>query len=131
MTRKSGNLRWLRPDGETQVTIEYVPQDLAEIVEVVRLIPQERFHQRTVEQIVHVTEPQIVEERTEVVQIIPKSASRRASLNRRCASCEAAPSIAQRDGTKDCPCLSGRRACCDAGPAALPQFIDEVVTTLC
>ena len=24
--RKSDDLRWLRPDGETQVTIEYVPQ---------------------------------------------------------------------------------------------------------
>ena len=35
---------------------------MAEIVEVVRLIPQERVHQRTVEQIVHVPVPQIVEE---------------------------------------------------------------------
>ena len=40
------------------MTIEYVPQDMAEIVEVVRLIPLERVHQRTVEQIVHVPVPQ-------------------------------------------------------------------------
>ena len=33
--------------GEAQVTIEYVPQVMAEIVEVVRLIPQECVHQRT------------------------------------------------------------------------------------
>ena len=39
-----------------QVTIEYVPK------EVVRLIPLERVQQRTVEQIVHVPVPQVVEE---------------------------------------------------------------------
>ena len=50
------------------MTIENVPQDMAEIVEVVRLIPQERVHQRTVEQIVHVPVPQVVEEMAEVVQ---------------------------------------------------------------
>ena len=49
MTRKSGDLWWLRPDGEAQVTIEYVPQVMAEIVEVMRLISQERVQQRTVE----------------------------------------------------------------------------------
>ena len=38
--RKTGDLRWLRPAGETQVTIEYVPQVMEEIIEVVRLIPQ-------------------------------------------------------------------------------------------
>ena len=31
---KNGDLRWLRPDGKTQV-IEYVPQVLDEIIEVV------------------------------------------------------------------------------------------------
>ena len=47
--RKNGDLRWLRPDCETQVTIEYVPYVMDEIGEVVRLIPQERVQQRTVE----------------------------------------------------------------------------------
>ena len=61
------------------MTIEYVPKDMAEIVEVVRLIPQERVHQRTVEQIVHVTAPQVVEEIAEVVQTIPRRASRSVS----------------------------------------------------
>ena len=72
LTRKNGNLRWLCPDGETQVTIEHVPK------EVVRLIPQERVQQRTVEQIVHVPVPGVVEEMTEVVQItrsVPRSVS--------------------------------------------------------
>ena len=55
--RKNGDLRWLRPDGKTQVTIECVPQVVDEIIEVVRLIPQERVQQRTVEQIVHVPVP--------------------------------------------------------------------------
>ena len=41
-----------------------------EILEVVRLIPQERFQQRTVEQIVNVTVSQVVEEIAGVVQII-------------------------------------------------------------
>ena len=67
------DLRWLCPDGETQVTIEYVPK------EVVRLIPQERVQQRTVQQIVHVPVPRIVEEMAEVVQIIPKSVTRSVS----------------------------------------------------
>ena len=62
----------LRPDGETQATIEYVPK-------VVRLIPQERVQQRTVEQIVHVPVPQVVEEVAEVVQTIPRSVSRSVS----------------------------------------------------
>ena len=52
---------------------------MAEIVEVVRLIPQERVHQRTVEQTVHVPAPQVVEEIAEVIQTIPKSASRSVS----------------------------------------------------
>ena len=77
--RKNGNLRWLRPDGKTQVTIEYVPKVVGEIIEVVRLIPQERVQQRTVEQIVHVPVPQVVEEIAEVVQIIPRSVSRSVS----------------------------------------------------
>ena len=54
------------------MTIEHVPQVMAEIVEVVRLIPQERVHQRTVEQIVHVPAPQVAEEIAEVVQMIPQ-----------------------------------------------------------
>ena len=45
---------------------------MEDIVEVVRLIPQERVQQRTVEQIVHVPVPQAVEEILEVVQIILK-----------------------------------------------------------
>ena len=32
--RKNGNLRWLRRDGNTRVTIAYDPQVMAEIVEV-------------------------------------------------------------------------------------------------
>ena len=46
---KNGDLRWLRPDGKTQVTVEYVPQVVDEIIEVVRLIPQERIQQRNVD----------------------------------------------------------------------------------
>ena len=56
--RQNGDLRWLRPDGETQVMIEYVPQ----VNEVVRSIPQKRVEQRTVEQIVHVPVPRVLEE---------------------------------------------------------------------
>ena len=55
------------------MTIERVPK------EVVRLIPQERVHQRTVEQIVNVSEPKVVEEMAEVVQVTPKSMSRSVS----------------------------------------------------
>ena len=58
------------PDGKTQVTIEYVPQVVDEIIEVVRLIPQESFQRRTVEQVVHVPVPQVVEEIAGVAQII-------------------------------------------------------------
>ena len=47
--------------------IEYVPQVMEEIDEVVRSIPQERVEQRTVEQIVHVPVPRVVEEIAEVV----------------------------------------------------------------
>ena len=39
--RKSGDLRRLRPDGKTQVTIDCVPKVVEEIIEVVRLIPPE------------------------------------------------------------------------------------------
>ena len=51
---------------QTQVTIEYVPQVMSEILEVVRLIPQEHG------QIVDVSVPQVVEELVEVVQIFPQ-----------------------------------------------------------
>ena len=70
--RKNGDLRYLRPDGKTQVTIECVPQVVDEIIEVVRQIPHERIQQRTVEQIVHVSVAQVVEEMAGVVQIIPQ-----------------------------------------------------------
>ena len=63
---------WLRSDGKTQVTIECVQQVVDKIIEVVRLILQERVQQRTVEQIVHVHVLQVVEETAGVVQIIPK-----------------------------------------------------------
>ena len=53
------------------MTIEYVPQVMADIVEVV--------HQRTMEQIVHVPAPQVVEEIAEVIQTIPRNASRSVS----------------------------------------------------
>ena len=43
---------------------------MEEILEVVRLILQERVQQRTVEQIVHVSVPQVVEEIPGVVQLI-------------------------------------------------------------
>ena len=68
--RKNCYLRRLRPDGKTQVTIEYVPKVVDEINEVVRLIPQERVQQHTVEQIVHVPVPLVVGEIVEVVQIM-------------------------------------------------------------
>ena len=70
--RKNGDLQRLRPDGKTQVTIEYVPQVVDEIIEIVRLIPQERVQQRTVEQIVHVPVPQVVNKIAGVVQITPE-----------------------------------------------------------
>ena len=70
--RKKGDLRWSRPDGKTQVTIEYVPRVADEIVGVVRLIPQERVQLRTVEQIVNVPVPQVFGVKVELVQIIPQ-----------------------------------------------------------
>ena len=70
--RKNADLRRLRPDGKTQVTIECVPKIVDEIPEIVQLIPQERVQQHTMEQIVHVLQPQAVEEMVEVVQIIPQ-----------------------------------------------------------
>ena len=48
---------------------------LKEIVPVVTLAPHERVRQRTVEEIVHVPVPQVVEETAEEVQIIPRRAS--------------------------------------------------------
>ena len=54
------------------MTIEYVRQVMEEIGEVVRLIPQERVQQRTVEQIVHVPVLRVVEEVAEVVRTIPQ-----------------------------------------------------------
>ena len=101
--RKNGDLRWLRPDGKTQVAIEYVPKVVDEIIEVVRLIPQERVKQRIVEQIVHVPVPQVVEEVAEMVQIIPPGAYIEAyhRPNRRCASGDATPSIAHPGSAKD------------------------------
>ena len=77
--RKNGDLRWLRPDGETQVMIEHFLQVMEENGGVVRLIPQERVQQRTVVQIVHVPAPRVVEEIAEVVQTIPRSVSRSVS----------------------------------------------------
>ena len=44
-----------------------------------KLIPQKRVQQRTVEQIVHVPVPQVVEEMVEVVQVTPKGMSRSVS----------------------------------------------------
>ena len=46
------------------------PVIIEEIVEVVRLIQQERIQQRTVEQTVDVPVPQVVEEMVDVLQII-------------------------------------------------------------
>ena len=43
---------------------------MEEIVEVVRMIPRERVQRRTVEQIVHVPVPQVVEEIAGLVQMI-------------------------------------------------------------
>ena len=54
---------------------EEVPQVIEKIVEVVRLIPQERIQQRTVEQMVVVPVLQVVKEMVEVDQIIPQSVS--------------------------------------------------------
>ena len=39
--RNKGDLCWLRPDDKTQMTIQCVPKIMEEIIEVVRLIPQE------------------------------------------------------------------------------------------
>ena len=49
-----------------------VTKAVDEIIEVVRLTPEERVQQRTVEQIHHVPVPQVVGEIVEVVQIIPQ-----------------------------------------------------------
>ena len=70
MNTSGKKLTDVRPDGRMQVTIEYVPQVMEEIVEIVRLIPQERVQQCTVEQIVDDHVPRVVEEIAEVVQII-------------------------------------------------------------
>ena len=101
--RRNGDFWRLRPDGKTQVTTKYVLQVMAEIVEVVRLIPQERVQQRTVEQIVDVAVPQVVKEIVEVVQIIPSGASLDAYQrpNRLCASGEATPSTDHPDSSED------------------------------
>ena len=84
------------------MTIEYVPED------VVRLIPQERGHQRTVEQIVHVSVPQVAEETAEVVQTIPQELISKRIIDRifDVPGCEATPSMAHPDGTKDVGCSS-------------------------
>ena len=50
--------------------IEYVSDVMEEILEVVRLILQERVQQRTVEQIVHVPVSKVVEEIAGVLQIV-------------------------------------------------------------
>ena len=67
---ESGDLRWLCPDGETQVTIECVAQVMEDFFDVARSIPQKRVQQRTVEQIDDASVPQVVEGMLEVVQII-------------------------------------------------------------
>ena len=52
---------------------------LNEIVAVVTLVPHEQVRQRTGEQKVDVPEPQVVEETVNVIQTIPRSASRSVS----------------------------------------------------
>ena len=49
-----------------------VPQVVEEILETIRIIPQERVQQRTVEQVIDVRVPQVVEQVVEVVKIIPQ-----------------------------------------------------------
>ena len=115
--------------------IQYVPRVMEEIDEVVRLIPLERVQQRTVEQIVHVPVPQVVEETARVVQIIPRSVSRAVS------STESSMSQLRSDA-KHCPsrrCRKRRRffRFSATGPAgaedsrdAQQQFIDKMVEDL-
>ena len=71
----------------------YVPKIVDEIIEVVRLIPQQRVQQRTVEQIVHVPEPQVVGRNSgrgpDHSPGTYLESYRRP--NRRCASCDATP----------------------------------------
>ena len=48
-------------NGKTRVTLEYGPQVVEKTIEIVRLHLQERVRQRTVEQIVHVPAPQVMD----------------------------------------------------------------------
>ena len=93
----------LRPDGKTEVTIGCVPQVVDEIIEVVRLIPQERVQQRNVEQIVHVPVPQVVGETVESGPDHSPGAYLEAyhRPNRRCASGDANASTDHPDSPED------------------------------
>ena len=80
--RKNCHLRWSRPDGKTQVTIEYVPQVMEEIVEVVRLIPQERVQQRTMEPPPLFLPRPVVRRRRQSAQIIPQERISKRTIDR-------------------------------------------------
>ena len=76
-----------------------IPSIMRKTVEVVRLIPQERIQQRTVERIVVVSVFQVVEEMVEVNQIIlPEPYHRR--QNCRCDSDGTTPSTNHPDNLK-------------------------------
>ena len=55
-----------------QITDVHVPQIMGEIVEVAKIVQQERVQQRTVEEIIDVPVPQCVEESVEVIKAIPQ-----------------------------------------------------------
>ena len=116
--RKNSDLRWFRPDGETQVTIEFVPQVMEEIADVVRSIPQERVEQRTVEQIVHVPRTTGRGRNSGSLEVYRRP-------NRRCASGDAMTSTDNPDSSEDVKkfhkcslLLSGRRVGCNIATSA-------------
>ena len=122
--QENGDLWRLRPNSK-HVTNGYARESKEEIVEVVRLIPQERIRQRTV--------GQIDDARTTVRRNGRSGPDHSPGaylrvyhrLNRRCASGGATPSTDCPDSSEDSegstsagPRLSGRRAYCDAAESA-------------
>ena len=64
-----------------QITDVHVPQIMEEIVEVAKIVLEDRLQQRTVEEIVDVPVPQFLEEIVEVI-CHPQGASQRGYLSR-------------------------------------------------
>ena len=125
------NINVLVPGACPKQTVEQIVDVLVplsilkEIVAVVTLVPHERVRQRTVEQIVHVAVPTVVEETAELVQTIPRSASRSVSPTESsmCQVLKQHQALPIQTEQNTCevpqvqPWMNGRRSCCDADPA--------------